>query len=150
MLEERYISGLYFEEFPTWHVERSPRSAKLIHRMLVRNNLTPKMICDVGCGAGEVLKQLQVRMPDACEFLGYELSPQAFQLAKSRENEKLHFELADIRQKKDIFFDLILMIDVIEHVEDCYCMLKEIKPKSVYKIFHIPLDLSVRSIIGNF
>ena len=149
MLEERYISGQYFEEWPTWHVEISPWSAGQIYRMMEKNHIMPKTICDVGCGAGEVLKQLQVRMPDECQFWGYEISPQAFELAKSRENERLHFKLADIKQEKNVFFDLLLMIDVIEHVEDYFDFLRAIKSKSQYKILHIPLDLSARSIMSD-
>jgi hypothetical protein len=150
-LEELYTSGEYLKKWPTWHVEISPWSAKQITRMMVRNQLTPKTICEVGCGAGEILKRLQVGMSDECTFWGYEISPQAFELCQTRANERLHFKLADFTKEKDIFFDLILIIDVIEHVEDCFTFLREIKPKSLYKIIHIPLDLTVRAIMhGNF
>ncbi|GAC1667787.1 MAG: hypothetical protein PVS3B1_05000 [Ktedonobacteraceae bacterium] len=147
MLEERYTSGQYFARWPTWHVESSSWNARQIERMLSRSTITPKTICDVGCGAGEVLKQLQTFMPGDCTCWGYEISPQAFELAKSRENGRLHFALMDFRQEKDVFFDLILLIDVIEHVEDCFGFLRAIKSKSSYKILHIPLDLSARTII---
>ncbi len=80
-------------------------------------------------------------------FWGYEISPQAFELCKSRENEKLHFRLADVRQETDAVFDLILLIDVIEHLEDYFSFLREIKPKSQYKILHIPLDLNLSQIV---
>ena len=149
MLEELYTSGEYLEKWPTWHVERSPWSAKQILRMLMRNQLTPKTICEVGCGAGEILKQLQLRMSDTCEFSGYEISPQAFEICQSRINERLHFKLADFTQEHNVFFDLILAIDVIEHVEDYFTFLRSIQPKSTYKIIHIPLDLSVNIILRN-
>ena len=145
MIEEIYTSGAYLDKWPTWHVEISPWSAKQIFRMMKRNNIAPKTICEVGCGAGEILRQLQLRMNDECTFRGYEISPQAIELCKSRANEQLQFTLADFRQEKDVFFDLILIIDVIEHVEDYFSFMRDIQPKGLYKIIHIPMDLTMRS-----
>ncbi len=147
MLEELYTSGEYLEKWPTWHVEESPWKARQIMRMMARNNIVPKTICEVGCGAGEILRQLQLHMNEQCTFYGYEISPQAFELCEERVNERLRFKLADFRQEKDAFFDLILLMDVIEHMEDYFNFLREIKPKSPYKIIHIPLDLTVKSIL---
>lgn len=107
----------------------------------------PSTVCEVGCGAGEVLRQLQEQMNVSCSFWGYEISPQAFELSKPRANERLHFKLADFRQEKDAYSDLILIMDVIEHLEDYFSFLRDIKPKGQYKIIHLPLDLSVQSLL---
>ena len=146
-LEELYISGEYLEKNPTWHVEESPWKAKQIMRMLAQNRLAPETICEVGCGAGEVLKQLQGKMDSTCSFLGYDISPQAIELTKSRANERLHFKLADLRQEEDAYFDLMLIMDVVEHLEDYFSFLRDLKSKSQYKIIHLPLDLSVQSLL---
>jgi SAM-dependent methyltransferase len=147
MFEEMYTDGSYLEKNPSWHIDESPWKAKQILRMVTQNSIAPKTICDVGCGAGEVLKQLQDHMSDECLFWGYDISPQAFELCKSRANERLHCKLADLRQEPDVFFDLILVLDVIEHLADYFGFLKEIRPKSKYTILHIPLDLSVQTIL---
>ena len=147
MLEEIYTSGEYLVKNPTWHIEESPWKVEQIMRAITQNHLIPKTICEVGCGAGEVLKQLQKRLDQETLFWGYEISPQALEFARSRANERLHFQLADIRQEKEVFFDLILVLDVIEHLEDYFSFLREIKPKSQYKILHIPLDLSVQTVL---
>jgi cyclopropane fatty-acyl-phospholipid synthase-like methyltransferase len=147
MLQELYTSGEYLEKNPTWHVEESPWKAKQVIRMLRKDQIAPKTICEVGCGAGEVLKQLQKYMGDDCFLWGYEISTQALELSKSRANERLHFKLADLRQEKDAFFDLILVMDVIEHLEDYFSFLRGIKSKGQYKILHIPLDLSMQTIV---
>jgi SAM-dependent methyltransferase len=115
--------------------------------MLRKNSLTPKTFCEVGCGAGEVLKLLQEKMDSACKFWGYEISPQALEICKSKANERLQFKLADISQDNGAFFDMILVLDVIEHVEDYYGFLKGIRRKSDLKIFHFPLDLSVQAVL---
>lgn len=144
--EELYTSGEYLEKWPSWHIEISPWQAGQITRMLQRNQLTPKTICEVGCGAGEILKQLQARLSEESTFWGYEISPQAIQICQERANDRLHFKLADFTQEKDAYFDLILLIDVIEHIEDYFSFLRAIKPKSLHKIFHIPLDMVAKTI----
>ncbi len=141
-----YLNGEYLVSNPEWHVEESPWKARQILRILRQNHLTPKTICDVGCGAGEVLKQLQESLDGDCVFWGYDISPQAHELAKSRANEKLQFKLADFREENGNFFDLILVLDVIEHLEDYFGFLRQLKARSRYKIFHIPLDLSIQTV----
>ncbi|SRR6266568_4828436 len=147
MIQEVYTSGTYLEKNPTWHVEESPWKARQVMRMVKRSHIAPKTICEVGCGAGEVLKQLQEQMDSECLFWGYDISPQAIELSKSKANERLHFKLADIKQEQSTFFDLILVMDVIEHLEDYFSFLREIKLKSHYTLFHIPLDLSVQTVL---
>ena len=79
-------------------------------------------------------------------FWGYDISPQALELARSRANEKLHFELSDFRTENDVVFDLMLVLDVVEHLENYWSFLRHLKATSGYKIFHIPLDLSVQTV----
>ena len=45
------------------------------------------------------------------------------------------------------YFDIAMAIDVFEHVEDHFGFLRKLKEKAEYKIFHIPLDLSVQSVL---
>ena len=147
MLEIRYISGEHLAKAPGWHVEESPWKVKHIMQMLKRHHLEPDTVCEVGCGAGEVLRLLQGRMGETCTFWGYDISPQAFAMCREKANERLHFKLADIRQEQDVFFDLILVLDVIEHLEDYFSFLRDLKPKSRYKLFHIPLEVSVQAVL---
>jgi len=115
--------------------------------MLQQNRLQPRTICEVGCGAGEVLKLLQEKMDKTCLFWGYDISPQAIKMCENRANEKLQFQLADISREEGAFFDLILVLDVFEHVENYFEFLGEIRPKGDLKIFHIRLDLSVQTLL---
>jgi hypothetical protein len=70
MAEACYTSGSYLEKNPLWHTEESSWKAEQIMRMLNRHNIVPRTICEVGCGAGEVLRQLQPRLGGGCEMLG--------------------------------------------------------------------------------
>lgn len=142
-----YRDGEYLKKNPSWHVEESPWKAKQVMRMLKRNNLQPRTICEAGCGVGEVLKQLQKHLDSECRFWGYEISPQAFEMCQARANERLRFKLADIGREENVFFDLMLVLDVIEHLEDYFTFLRDIRSKSNYTIFHIPLDLCAQAVL---
>jgi len=142
-----YLDGEYLRKNPIWHVEESPFKVEQILKMMERNRLRPQTICDVGCGAGEVIRLLQQKMDPTCRFWGCDISPQALEMCQSRANERLQFRLADVSQEDDRVFDLMLVLDVIEHVEDYFGFLKGIRPKGELKIFHIPLDLSVQTVL---
>ena len=142
-----YLDGEYLAMNPGWHVEECAWKATYILRMLSQNHLSPQTICEVGCGTGEVLKQLQENLESQCNFWGYDISPQAVELAKTRANERLQFKLADFRRERVDFLDLILVLDVIEHLEDYFDFLRQLQDRARHKIFHIPLDLSVQTVL---
>ena len=58
-ITSRYNDGGYLSENPDWHVGDSPWKAQQIHKIIDRNKLSPRTICEVGCGAGEILRQLR-------------------------------------------------------------------------------------------
>ena len=150
MSQDLYTSGEYLKKNPLWHTDESPWKARYILQIMAKNRIAPKTICDVGCGAGEVLRLVQEGMDQECMFWGYEISPQAFELSQQRANERLHFKLANIRQEEGVHFDLILLMDVVEHMEDYFSFLREIQQKSEYKIIQLPMDINARDVLfGN-
>lgn len=127
---------------PSWHVEDSPWKATQVLKMIERNKLKPKSIVEIGCGAGEILNQLYQRMEDkTIQLSGYEISPDAYDLCQTRKKDRLRFFQEDLLGTEETF-DLLLMIDVFEHVEDYFGFLRKAKDRATYKIYHIPLDLS--------
>ncbi|MEA2175864.1 MAG: hypothetical protein QOD00_3456 [Blastocatellia bacterium] len=147
MAESIYQSGEYVEKNPTYHVEDSPWKAQQILKMLRRHQLEARTVCEIGCGAGEVLRQLQTHLPSTTEFYGYEISPQGFALCAERAGGRLQFFREDLLASRAGPFDLLLCIDVFEHVEDYMGFLRRLRPKARYHIFHIPLDLSAQSVL---
>jgi SAM-dependent methyltransferase len=141
-----YTGGKYLDHNPTWHVEDSPWKARQIYRMLERHQLVPQTVCEVGCGAGEVLAVLQKILPAKVSFHGYDISPLALELARPRRGPNLEFHHADLLESPE-HFELVLTIDVIEHVEDVFGFLRRLRPRGDYHIFHIPLDMSVSAIL---
>ncbi len=146
-----YTDATYLNKNPAWHVEDSAWKARHVLRMLERHNLQPRTICEVGCGAGEILAQLRDATAENVQLSGYEISPQAFELCRPRESPRLTFFLKDFLEESDSSLDLLLLMDVIEHVEDCYGFLKSLRPRARYTILHIPLDVSVQTVVrGSF
>ncbi len=142
-----YRDGKYLERNPSWHVEESPFKVRQVLRMMQRRGPSPKTICDVGCGAGAVLAELQPHLLHDCICVGCDVSPDAIAMCTGRSNKNLQFRPRDIRRDNaDAFFDLLLMLDVFEHVEDYIGMVRDIKSKAKYELFHIPLDLSVQAV----
>lgn len=151
MLDHRapdlYTGGAYLRQNPTWHAEDSPWKASQILKMLERNGIAPRTVAEVGCGAGETLDILHGRFPPDCRLRGFEISPQAFDLCAPKVKDRLTFELADFTRDTTETFEVLLCIDVIEHVEDCFTFLRELRTRARFKVFHIPLDLSVQSVL---
>jgi Methyltransferase domain len=140
-----YGDGAYLRRNPTWHAEDSPSKARQIEKILRRNRLVPRTVAEVGCGAGEILVQLQKAFPNS-DYFGFEISPQAFSLCQERESSRVHFQLKDLLEDEAGYFDVLLAIDVFEHIDDYLGFLKKVKDKARFKIFHIPLDLSLQTL----
>ena len=145
----RYIDGEYQQANATWHAEDSPWKARHILKILERNNVLngSSTVCEIGCGAGEILAQLLEQTPPSVKFVGYDISPQAYELAMTRQQgDRLTFQLADLLSSDDdTHFDVVLCVDVFEHVENPHEFLRNLRKFAKYFVFHIPLDLSVQS-----
>ncbi|GIK08127.1 MAG: hypothetical protein JETCAE02_01290 [Anaerolineaceae bacterium] len=140
-----YQSGEYLEKNPRWHAADSPWKAAQILKMIRRQNLNPATVCEVGCGAGEILNRLHAELP-ATDFFGYEVSPQAYEICSAKTKERLQFRLGDLLET-EARFDLLLCIDVFEHVPDYLSFLERLRGRASRFIFHIPLDLSALSLL---
>ncbi len=142
-----YDDGTYLANNPNWHQEHSAWKAQQIARILARNSIVPATVCEVGCGAGEILNVLSRSLGGTIDFRGYEISPQAFEICRQKEGPNLHFLLADLLADEVAQFDVAMAIDVFEHIEDYYGFLRKFRAKGTYKVFHIPLDLSVQTVL---
>ncbi|HYC36445.1 MAG TPA: class I SAM-dependent methyltransferase [Usitatibacter sp.] len=141
-----YSDGTYLRHNPEWHADDSPWKARHIARMLERNQLAPATVCEVGCGAGEVLRNLAQHLEPGTRFFGYDISPDAYRLCAPKSGGNFAFKLANLLEEP-AHFDLVMAIDVFEHVEDCFGFLRKLRAKGTHKLFHIPLDLSAMSLV---
>jgi cyclopropane fatty-acyl-phospholipid synthase-like methyltransferase len=144
-----YSDGEYEQKNPSWHAEDSPWKAEHILRALAFLPQPPRALCEVGCGAGEILRQLGTALDsEAVDLVGYDISPQAIALAQARAGRRLRFVLGDPNTDA-LHFDVLLAIDVIEHVEDYFSFLRSIRNKADQFIFHIPIEINCESMLRN-
>jgi hypothetical protein len=144
-MPDLYSSGEYAARNPQWHQEHSQWKALQVRRMLEKYSIRPTRLAEVGCGAGGILECLHRQLEPQPDCVGYEISPQAFSMAQRREATGLHYHLGAPGLNDDPF-DVVLAMDVFEHVEDYLGFIRGLHPLAQWKIFHIPLDLSVVSV----
>ena len=150
-MEPIYIgsNSLYLNQTLTWHAEDSPWKAKQILKSFNRNNIQPNTITEVGCGVGEILFELERSMPEKIiNFEGYDIAKDALEIALKKMSTQISFYEKDFLEE-ETHSDVLLMIDVFEHIEDYLGFIKKCKDRATYKVFHIPLDLSVSSLLRN-
>lgn len=142
-----YKDGTYLKNSPNWNAEDSAFKANKILTLLSKYQIPLQSICEVGCGSGEILVQLSANLPYNTEFTGFDISSDAINIAKKKETDKIKFELKDItNDTSGLYFDLILVMDVIEHIENYFKFLRDVVQKSRYTIFHIPLGMCIWSL----
>ncbi|RJR14932.1 MAG: class I SAM-dependent methyltransferase [Nitrospiraceae bacterium] len=141
-----YTDGTYAALNPHWHDEDAAWKADQVIRMLRKHHLPIKSVAEIGCGAGGVLAHLHQKMSDELEFHGFDIAPEAIFHAKKRESQRLHFYNEDLLGMKTSF-DLLLVIDVIEHIPDYLGFLEGCRQKGRFKLYHIPLDIHISSVI---
>ncbi|MBC8358941.1 MAG: class I SAM-dependent methyltransferase [Candidatus Aminicenantes bacterium] len=130
-LFKRYTDSFFFDEYlpafkalPTYYDLGAIRSHFFIFLQLIAKFFTPgKRLLDVGCGAGFFLKAAE---ETGWEAEGVELSSVASKYAKNIVKVKVHEgKLEDLHLPADKF-DLVALIDTIEHLRNPLLTLKEI------------------------
>lgn len=146
-MQNIYTDGTYLKNNPTWDEEDTVWKASKIKKLMDDNSIDPKTICEVGCGSGRILLNLQKSGSEKIEYYGFDISPHAIEKCQEIKNDKLQFENMNLLEYKETTFDMLMAIDVIEHVDDYIGFLKGLKRYGKSYIFHIPLDISIQNVL---
>ena len=143
-----YENRVYLKNNKSWHQEDSLYKANQVSKTLERNQIKFKSCLDIGCGAGLTTEILAKRYKNS-SFHGTDISKDAAGFWKMRENlDNLSYSHgAEINSKGR--YDLVLCLDVFEHVEDYFGFLRGIQQFGSNFIFNIPLDMNVLKILTN-
>ena len=143
-----YNDHTYLKNNPDWHAGDATFKAREILKLLDRIPEPVFKIAELGCGSGQILVELSNTLPVQTRFFGFDTSSDALAIAKTRETERIRIEQTDLtRETEEVyFFDVLLVIDVLEHLDNYFQFLDGIVKKGKYTIFHIPLDMSIWSL----
>lgn len=106
----------------------------------------PLRICDIGCGVGGVLAaidELLGKKGIEVELTGYDIAPLAIEGARERWSDRsnITFECCDVLSLDRLNYDLCLLMDVLEHLEDPVCFLRELRGRGIVEFaIHLPLE----------
>jgi SAM-dependent methyltransferase len=140
-----YTSGRYAEHHPAWHEEDAAPKADAVAGLLRFGGIVPHTVVDVGCGTGGVLRLLARRFAErwpTTHFEGWDIAKDAVRRARAFEGGQLHFVHGDFLASER-HADLLLCLDVFEHVVDDVGFLHSLAGRAQWMVFRIPLDLSV-------
>jgi SAM-dependent methyltransferase len=138
-----YNDGRYLSNNPRWHEDDAEWKASQVLSLLSDRNFRPESIVDIGCGTGGVLEAIAKAM-DGTRLVGYDLSQQAIGVVERSGQVELR-----VGTPQDVHehYDLLLSLDVFEHVEDYIGFLRSLQPIADWFMFHIPLDASAQSVL---
>lgn len=138
-----YDDGTYLKSNAGWHQEDSAYKAKLVIEML--GSLSAKSVLEAGCGAGEVIRELAGHFPDI-QFHGYDISADAASFWPEKKSPNLSFSCSNLLESGK-HADVVLCLDVFEHVDDYLGFLRRLKRHGSYFIFNVPMDMCVMKLL---
>lgn len=145
-LDDRYMDGRYLHSNNTWHEEDSPYKANLVKIAITNNSIQFSSCADIGCGAGLVTQILSNEFPNST-FTGYDVSNDAKKFWSRRvSTANLKYLNEDLLDADDEY-DLIVCLDVFEHIEDYFGFLRRLRSKGKAFIFNVPLDMNAMRIL---
>jgi len=148
--EDRYISGEYLAQNPTWDEEDSPWKAAKIVKLLEKYKIAPELVAEVGCGAGGILASLRDYLGPACHLVGYDIATPLKQFWGKHAPKQIKFILGDFLENGvDDFYDVLLLIDVIEHLENPFEFLRRSLHRAGFFVLHIPIDVHASAALRN-
>jgi predicted TPR repeat methyltransferase len=147
---DAYETGAYGERNPDWHEADAPFKVATLAAVARFAGLAPRTVLDVGCGTGRVLaelkRELDAEWPDTM-YEGWDIASEPIHRARDRyEGDRITFVNGDFLQSERKA-DLLLCVDVLEHVESDLQFLLALRPRAGWFLFRIPLDLSALDIV---
>ena len=120
--DDQYLRRVYKDDYT-----RLAIVAQLI------NNLKPKNVLDIGCGLGEIYGRLKISNTQ-CDYYGTDFSETAIKRCQETFNTfegypTSHWLIAEVNKQpfKDKEFDVVVACEVIEHMENPWDLIKEMK-----------------------
>ena len=102
----------------------------------------------IGCGAGGVLAELRRAYLDA-ELFGYDIAPDAARFWSQHLSANIKFEIGDFFELNKRTYDVLLLLDVIEHLQDPFDFVGRLRNFASLFVFHFPINIQRIHIDGD-
>lgn len=131
--------------YPYW-IKVSKWKAEIFLNIIPSNNIRFKKIIELGSGYGLILKDISAKLKPSIT-IGVDNSEVILKMARKL-NPNISFFNADVCNLKfeNNSFDLVILSDIIEHMEHPEKLLKESQRISKYALMKIPLEKCLRTI----
>lgn len=149
-VKDFYTGEGYIEKNPDLHEADSPWKISVllpfVDEFAKQHRGDVVSILDVGGGAGVILRELSRYLANrhgkSVKKYALDLSPGMLEVQKKNNPDMIETYARDIAHTglADTSIDLVLMIDVLEHVTDVEQVLVEIRRIARYSIFKVPLE----------
>ncbi len=143
-----YDSGEYLKNNPEWGRDDSLWKVKHIFNVLPHNFIeanfkrTGIKVADIGCGRGGIIGNFTEKLKEkGCRVsrsAGFDISDIPLKMARA-EWKNIEFVNGSVKDIKENY-EIGLVIDIVEHVEDPDEFLRTCATHCKYLILHIPLD----------
>jgi SAM-dependent methyltransferase len=143
---DRYLNGDYAQKNPDWDSADASWKADKLHQLLAAHDCLPSSIVEIGCGSGAILAALRRYYPQV-SLAGFDIAPEASRFWSDSSVRGIRFELADYLSLDEPVPDLILVLDVLEHLGNPWEFLARLRHRSKLVAIHFPLDLSAVSVL---
>jgi ubiquinone/menaquinone biosynthesis C-methylase UbiE len=135
---KRFYDIQYLKQNPDLDAGDIPWKIEHIKKLIGRRKFSN--ILEIGCGSGLIVAELS-RFIDIKNSIGSDLSLPILHSAKtSAPNNKYVLANGEGLPFKDSSLDLVLIVDVLEHIHDPIKMLKEVKRISKNLMLLVPLE----------
>ena len=140
-IERRYTDNDYLAANPDWHSADSRWKAHYVVRMLSEHQISPQSICEVGCGSGGILAALREQFP-SIELFGFDISPNVQGFWQEHSEKDISFICGDFFRESARQFDVVMLMDVFEHVPNPWQFLGDLHAHGKWFVFHVPLEFT--------
>lgn len=143
---ERYLNGDYAAKNPDWDSADASWKAEKVAQLLDDSTCKPTSLVEISCGSGAVLSSLRKKFPDV-KMTGFDIAPHAQPFWAGYSTDDIQFILGDYLDIDGPIPDVVLVLDVLEHLGNPWEFLARLGSRCKLAVFHFPLDLSVVSVL---
>lgn len=143
---DRYLNGDYARKNPDWDSADASWKARKLYELLVKHDCRPATVSEIGCGSGAVLAALRRYFPQA-RLAGFDIAPEAARFWAGAAASGIRLELGDYLLLDEPVPDLVLVMDVLEHLGNPWEFLARLRRRARLVAVHFPLDLSAVSVL---